>query len=176
MKFQGVASFFAVAVGLMIVAPAETSARGGGFGDGHAAPVGFRTPMARPAMVGGYAMSSHRVPQALQPAIAGSRGVPSAHFRHHRRPVIVWIGAPWNGGNDYDPPTFPAVPPAFPAASDSPASQPTQPAYSAAADYPDARSVDKATTINTVRRSCDTQTYEVPSEAGGKVSINVVRC
>ena len=166
MKFRVVATFFTIAAGLMIVAPAETSARGAAFGDGHATPGGF-TPMVRPpAIVGGYAMSSHHGSQALQPAIAGSRGAPSAHFRHRRPGVIVWVGGPWNGGDHYDPPVFPAVPPDFPVVP--PVFPAFPPAFPAASDSPAVE--------NTVRRSCDTQTYEVPSEAGGKVSINVVRC
>jgi hypothetical protein len=82
----------------------------------------------------------------VQPAIARVNGAPFAHFRH-RRLVAAEI---------------PAVSPG------------DAPRYSG--DYDPSTVGPDERPVKPPRPSCSTQTFKVPSEAGGETSVNVVRC
>jgi hypothetical protein len=151
------ASFLAILATSLIAAPVETSARGGGaFVGGHAMSFrgGFRAPMIRPAIA--------RPQRVAVPARI--RTAPFAHFRHAIGPRQVWGGAPWYGGyaapwyGDYGDSTV--VP-----------DEQSQPVASPTAEPPLQRSEPPPR-----RLGCSTQTYTVPSEAGGETSVKVWHC
>jgi hypothetical protein len=119
---------------------------GGGFGRGH--------------FGGGRAFGRGFAGQHF--AKASGRFGHDRHFGRGRRFAPGW-GAPYGYYDDsvgyygdsgyYDPSTV------------SPDEQPANPI--AAYNYP---------YVKPPRSSCSTQTYKVPSEAGGEASVNVVRC
>ena len=90
------------------------------------------------------------------------------HYRGWGAPYGYW-GAPYGYYGDsgyYDPSTVaPDEQPAYPTTAYPPRAS-EQPTYPTAA-YP---------YVKPPRSSCSTQTYKVPSEAGGEASVNVVRC
>jgi hypothetical protein len=168
MSIRIAASFLAVFATGLIVAPAETAARAGGFVGARGMPMrvmpfhgGFRAPIARPAIVPRPAVN------ALAPARV--RAAPFAHFRHRRffaggLPITVWGDAPWyNGYND-------------PSGYVPPYQQPIYTYPTAAYPSPDTIVRERIIYVLPPRPSCSTQTYLVPAERGGERSINIVRC
>jgi hypothetical protein len=82
----------------------------------------------------------------VRPAIARIHGAPFANFRHRRF-----------------------------VAAESPAVSPGDaPRYSG--DYDPSTVGPDERPVKPPRSSCSTQTFKVPSEAGGETSVNVVRC
>ncbi len=144
-----VASFLAVLATGLIAAPVETSARGGAFTGGHSFRGGFRAPITRPAIA--------RPTRVAVPARIHNT-VPFARFRHSTGPRRIWspwysdYGGPWYG--DYGDSTYVA---------------PDSQSPSATSPTPDSDTAPR-------RLGCSTQSYRVPSEAGGETSVKVVRC
>jgi hypothetical protein len=130
------------------------SAGAGGFG-GH-------------GVISNGGMISHGGAPMIRPPVTRIPTItPFAHLRHRHAVPGVVLGAPWYGYGDYYDPS--AVAPEQP---DSPTVAPEQPDSPTVA--PEER--PRRTDARPRRPGCVTETYEVPSEAGGKVSINVVRC
>ena len=127
---------------------ADAFARGGGGGGGGGHGGGFAGHFGGPGGAFGRGFAGQH--------FAETRGHfgHDMHFGRGRRFASPGWGAPYGYYGDsgyYDPST---------AAPDE------QPAYPTTA-YP---------YVKTPRSSCSTQTYKVPSEAGGEASVNVVRC
>src|SRR5262249_19971322 len=148
MTIRIASGFLAIFVtGLIAATPVETSARGLGFGGGHAMSFrgGFHAPMIRPAIASPqrFAVPAH---------------TPFAHLRHSIGPRRVWVGAPWYGDyaapwySDYGINSTYVVP-----------DEQSQP-------------VASPTTETPRRLGCSAQIDKVPSEAGGETSVKVVRC
>jgi len=165
-----------VAVAVWVAAPAETHARGAGFGGGRpmAAPGGglhgsFRARVMRP-------VAPVAAPAVPRPGVAvggaAARVLSGARVRHRRFfgagwPLGVWGDAPWYP-DGYDDAGIPAEPPASGSA----------PAYSYPVYPPPDTPVVRERVIYLIpfRPGCGTQTYRVRSAHGGMRSINVVRC
>jgi hypothetical protein len=123
----------------LTVAPVETSARSAGAG-------GFG---GHGVISGG--MISHGGAPMIRPPVARIPTItPFAHLRHRHVVPGVVLGAPWYGYGDYYDPS--AVAPEQP---DSPTVAPEE--------------RPRRTDARPRRPGCVTETYEVPSEAGGKV-------
>jgi hypothetical protein len=178
MSIRAWAGILSVIVTGSILAPAETSARGGFVGGrgmsvgGMHAPI-VRAPMVRPGLAA-----------PVRPAVAPARlhaprhAAPFAHVRARRFFTPGLWGYPWYG-DYYEPYGIPAYQqPVYP---DPATSYPTA-AYPALypAPYPAADTAPARERIIYVvppAPSCSTQTYNVRSEKdGGERSINVVRC
>jgi hypothetical protein len=84
--------------------------------------------------------------QMVRPAAARTHDAPSAHFRHRR---VV--------------------------SAESTALSPGDPSRDSG-DYDPPRVGPDEQPVKPPRPGCSTQTYKVPSEAGGETSVNVVRC
>jgi len=158
-----------VAIGLL-VAPPETSARGGGFAGGRAMPV-MAAPVARPLVA--------RPPVTPRPAGTPLRAHRLAHFRHHR---FFGAGLPagwWSYpgyGDYYDPsgyspfyqqPIYPDPATAYPVTGYPPVPYPP-PAVAPISE--------RIIYVVPLRAGCSTETYKVRSAAGGERSVDVVRC
>ena len=157
----------AVALGSAVIAPDAVAAGGnaaghggGGKGGGHfGGAMGgshFGGGMGR-GFGGGHfggAMGGGRIGSGLRGGhFGGDRFAARFEHRHRVRGLVVPFGYydDWYSGYGYyDPSTV------------TPDEQPTYPTTA----YPYMKP----------RSSCSTQTYKVPSEAGGEASINVVRC
>jgi hypothetical protein len=188
MMIRIAAGCVAVAAVALTLAPLDTSARGGGFGGGAisfhggavrgAAHGSFHARAARPlaapvAPLAGAASGAHA-------AAANARVNSAARFRGRRFlgggwPDSVWGDEPWYGGGSdyygggyYDP---------YATAPDGGYYQGGYPPPAYAADVPPGGVILRERVIYVpYRPACSTQTYKVPSEAGGRRSINVVRC
>jgi hypothetical protein len=138
----------------LIAAPVETSARGGAFAGGRAMSFhrGFTAPLMRPAFARPLPVA---VPRSVHTA-------PFAHFRHRHAPAVVWVGAPWYSG--YDEPTYVVPDEQGPPENSQTTAPDMMPSPTTAPD------------MMPPRLGCRVQTYNVPSEGGGEVSVKVVRC
>ena len=167
-----------IAIGFL-VAPAETSARGGGFAGGRAMPAGgMAAPVARPMVAPPRGLAAPAHPVAA-PVRAHGR-TPFAHFRH---PGFFGTGLPagwWSypGYGDccddsayspfYQQPIYPDPTTAYPATAYPPAAYPPPPAMAPVSE--------RIIYVVPPRPGCSTQTYHVRSEAGGERPVDVVRC
>src|SRR5215467_661957 len=144
----------AIAVGSAGIAT-DALARGGNGGGGGGGHFGG-------GMGGGHfgRMGGGHFGGAMSEGYLGGIGVGHLGGRAEHRRYRGWGPYGYYGDNGYYDPSIVA-----------PDEQPTvaldeQPAYPTAA-YP---------YVKPPRSRCSTQTYKVPSEAGGKASVNVVRC
>lgn len=151
---------FAVSIVLLgigsIVAPAETSARSGGFG---AAPAIAARGVARPSVSAPFfARTSPR------PGMTGDLRARAAEFRMSRRVDHRQLGFPlwW----DYAP--YPTD--YYPYEYGSPYGDLPFP-YPQMDGFP-----DRPRPVATYQPGCRTDTQKVSSESGGKHSINITRC
>src|SRR6266446_9265588 len=161
---------FATAAALTGGLTADALARGGGGGGGHGGGFGGGAHMGGfggAHMGGGFGRGHFGGGRAFGRGFAGQHFAKASgrfghdrHFGRGRRFAPGW-GTPYGyygdsvgyygGGGYYDPSTV------------APDEQPANPI----AAYP---------YVTPPRSRCSTQTYKVPSEAGGEASVNVVRC
>jgi hypothetical protein len=165
-----------IAIGLL-VAPVETSARGGGFAGGRAMPAGgMAAPMARPAVAPPRGLMAPTRPVAAPVRQHGR--APFAHVRHHRFSnaglPVGWWTYPWYGDyynpSAYSPfyqqPYYPDPATAYPVTAYPPvAYPPVVPQVTERIIY-----------VVPPRPGCSTETIKLHSDKGGERSIDVVRC
>src|SRR5262249_30814268 len=141
-----------IVLAMLIAAPTETFARGGGFAGGRVVSIqrAFRAPIGRPPAI---ALTRPATPAAIGHLSGRLHTKPFPRALHRRGPAVVFVGAPWYD-DYYDGTSY--ITPAEPVPSDA------------------GSSVESEATPP--RLGCRAQSYNVPSEQGGTRTVKVVRC
>jgi len=141
-----------ILLAMLIAAPTETFARGGGFAGGRAVSIqrGFRAPIGRPPAI---ALTRPAAPAAIGHLSGRLHTKPFARAVHRRGPAVVFVGAPWYD-DYYDGTSY--ITPEEPVPSDAGSSAESE--------------------ATPPRLGCRAQSYKVPSEQGGTRTVKVVRC